>query len=81
MSAVSSCSSTSSCNSPSELDKLRQSTLDKLKGDDKASGLGKVEDIVDVARRDDDRVAAAAKSDFGTSFDQLAPGQRLDVTA
>jgi hypothetical protein len=81
MSAVSSCGSTSSCSSQSELDKLRQSYADKLKGDDKAAGIGKIDDIVDVAQRDDDRVAAAAKSDFGTSFDNLAPGRRVDISA
>jgi hypothetical protein len=81
MSAVSSCGASQPCESQSEPQKLRPSDLDRLKGDDKPSGSRNIDDIVDISGRDDSRVSAAANSDFGTSFEGLAPGRRVDIAA
>jgi hypothetical protein len=78
-----SCGGAQSCGGASTpfLDKLKEMKLEKQAGEDKAAGPRGIDDVAEAARRDDRRVAQAAKADFGAGFDASAPGRRVDITA
>lgn len=79
-----------SCESTkSELAQIQQKIADRLNGGQPGDSAGdkgqvssarKIDDVVDLSKRDD-RVAATARADFGASFDGFAAGRRVDITA